>query len=72
MARKSLRQKLGKKPFESLEKEAILNIARTSDQFQNRFGRLFRELGLTGSQHNVLVSSGAKAARCGVTRSVNT
>ena len=32
----------------------MLNIVRTSDQFQNRFGKLFREFGLTGSQHNVL------------------
>ena len=55
MAGKSLQHELGKKrPFESLEKEAMLNIARTSDQFQNRFGRLFRQFGLTGSQHNVL------------------
>jgi len=55
MAGKSLQQELGKKkPFESPEKEAMLNIARTSDQFQNRFGKLFREFGLTGSQHNVL------------------
>jgi MarR family transcriptional regulator, 2-MHQ and catechol-resistance regulon repressor len=55
MAGKSLQQELGKKkPFESSEKEAMLNIARTSDQFQNRFGKLFREFGLTGSQHNVL------------------
>ena len=55
MARKSLRQELGKKkPFESPEKEAVLNIARTSDLLLNRFGKLFREFGLTGSQHNVL------------------
>jgi DNA-binding MarR family transcriptional regulator len=55
MAGKSLQQELGKKkPFESPEKEAMLNIARTSDQFQNRFGKLFRSFGLTGSQHNVL------------------
>jgi MarR family transcriptional regulator, 2-MHQ and catechol-resistance regulon repressor len=55
MAAKSLQEDLGKKkPFESPEKEAMLNIARTSDQFQNRFGKLFREFGLTGSQHNVL------------------
>lgn len=55
MARKSLQQELGKKKaFESLEKEAMLNIARTSDLFLNRFGKLFREFGLTGSQHNVL------------------
>lgn len=55
MAGKSLQRELGKKkPFESPEKEAMLNIVRTSDQFQNRFGKLFREFGLTGSQHNVL------------------
>jgi MarR family 2-MHQ and catechol resistance regulon transcriptional repressor len=55
MAGKSLQQELGKKrPFESPEKEAMLNIARTSDLLLNRFGKLFREFGLTGSQHNVL------------------
>ena len=55
MAGKSLQEELGKKkPFESPEKEAMLNIARTSDLFQNRLGKLFREFGLTGSQHNVL------------------
>jgi len=55
MARTSLQTELGKqRPFESPEKEAMLNIARTSDRFQNRFGKLFREFGLTGSQHNVL------------------
>ncbi|MFT5523775.1 MAG: DNA-binding MarR family transcriptional regulator [Pirellulaceae bacterium] len=41
-------------PFESPEVEAILNILRTSDQYHNRFGRLFREYGLTPSQYNVL------------------
>jgi len=55
MAGKSLQRELGKKnPFESPEKEAMLNIVRTSDQFQNRLGKLFRSFGLTGSQHNVL------------------
>jgi len=43
-----------KRPFESPEQEAILNILRTSDQFQNRLGRLLREYGLTSSQYNVL------------------
>ena len=43
-----------KRPFESPEQEAVLNILRTNDQFQNRFGRLFREYGLTASQYNVL------------------
>ena len=41
-------------PFESLEQEAMLNLLRTNDQFQNQFGRLFRENGLTSSQYNVL------------------
>lgn len=50
-----LQQELKKKhPFESLEQEVNLNIIRTSDQFQNRFGKLFREFGLTSSQYNVL------------------
>ena len=54
-AGKSLHHELGKmNPFESPEKEAMLNIVRTSDQFQNRLGKLFRSFGLTGSQHNVL------------------
>lgn len=43
-----------KKPFESAEQEATLNIIRTNDQFQNRFGRLFRQYHLTSSQYNVL------------------
>ena len=43
-----------KNPFDSPAQEANLNIVRTSDQFQNRFGRLFRQFGLTSSQYNVL------------------
>jgi DNA-binding MarR family transcriptional regulator len=43
-----------KRPFESPEEEALLNILRTNDQFQNRFGRMFRQFGLTPSQYNVL------------------
>ena len=43
-----------KRPFDSPEQAAILNILRSSDQFQNRFGRLFRQFGLTPSQYNVL------------------
>jgi DNA-binding MarR family transcriptional regulator len=43
-----------KRPFESAEQEAVINILRTSDQFQNRLGRLFREYGLTSSQYNIL------------------
>jgi len=55
MTNSRLQRELKKKrPFESPEQEAVLNILRTNDQFQNRFGRLFREFGLTPSQYNVL------------------
>ena len=51
----TLQRELKKRnPFDSLEQEAHLNIVRTSDQFENRFGKLFREYGLTSSQYNVL------------------
>lgn len=43
-----------KRPFESAEQEAVLNVMRTSDRFDIQFFRLFREHGLTGSQYNVL------------------
>src|SRR6185436_20059253 len=44
-----------KRPFESSEEEAALNIVRTSDQLQIRFARLLREHGLTSpSQYNIL------------------
>jgi DNA-binding MarR family transcriptional regulator len=43
-----------KRPFESPEQEAMLNLVRTNDRFQFRFARLFREHGLTPSQYNVL------------------
>src|SRR5947199_7711173 len=50
-----LRQELKKKrPFESPEQEAALNVLRTNDQLQIRFARLFRGHGLTPSQYNVL------------------
>lgn len=55
MTESRLQRELKKKrPFESPQQEAILNLLRTNDQFQNRFGRLFREYGLTASQYNVL------------------
>lgn len=43
-----------RRPFDVPEQEAYLNLLRTNDQFQNRFGKLFREYGLTSSQYNVL------------------
>ena len=55
MATSRLQQELGKSgPFDSLEQEAMLNVLRTNDQFQNRFLRLFREYGITPSQYNIL------------------
>ena len=43
-----------KRPFESLEQEAILNVLRTNDQFHIQFERLFCQYGLTPSQYNIL------------------
>ena len=55
MATNKLQNELKKKrPFESLEQEAALNLLRTNDQLQNRFLRLFREYGVTPSQYNIL------------------
>jgi DNA-binding MarR family transcriptional regulator len=50
-----LQQELKKKrPFDSPEQEAALNVLRTNDQLQIRFARLFRGYGITPSQYNVL------------------
>jgi DNA-binding MarR family transcriptional regulator len=55
MAESLLQRELKKKrPFESAEEEALLNVWRTHDRFQIRFARFFREHGLTSSQYNVL------------------
>ena len=55
MAVPKLQQELKKKrPFDSPEQEAALNVLRTNDQLQIRFARLFRGYGLTPSQYNVL------------------
>ena len=43
-----------KRPFDSLEQEAALNIVRTGDRLQNRFLRLFRQFDVTPSQYNIL------------------
>lgn len=55
MTQPNLQTELKKKrPFESPEQEAALNVARTNDQLQIRFARLFREYGLTSAQYNIL------------------
>ena len=55
MAGPKLQHELKKKrPFESLEQEASLNLLRTHDQVQIRFARLFRAFALTPSQYNIL------------------
>ena len=55
MAKSQLQCELKKKrPFDSPEQEAGINILRTNDQLQNRLGRFFRGYGLTSSQYNVL------------------
>jgi MarR family 2-MHQ and catechol resistance regulon transcriptional repressor len=41
-------------PFASPRQEAMLNVWRTGDLAQNRFGKLFRKYGVTASQYNIL------------------
>ena len=53
-ASKLQRELKKKRPFQSRDEEAALNLLRTSDQLQICFARLFREHGLTSSQYNVL------------------
>ena len=48
MAEGKLQRELKKKrPFESAEQEALLNVVRTGDRLQIHFTRLFREHELT-------------------------
>jgi DNA-binding MarR family transcriptional regulator len=55
VAPKALQHELKKKrPFDSPAQEAALSVLRTNDQLQIRFGRLFRDYGLTSSQYNIL------------------
>lgn len=55
MSKSRLQAELKKRePFGCPFQEAILNILRTSDQYDIRLARLFREYELTPSQYNVL------------------
>lgn len=42
------------KPFESLEEEAVLALARTTDQLQRHYDEFFKKYQLTGTQYNAL------------------
>src|SRR5919107_3417236 len=42
------------KPFESLEEEVILNLARTAEYLGARAAEVFKRSDLTGTQYNVL------------------
>lgn len=65
MRRGNLQREIKKKqPFDFPEQEAVLNVVRTGDQFQNRFGKLFREFGLTDPSTTSFVFFGAKGSRC--------
>ncbi len=43
-----------RQPFRNAEEEAVLSLARTNDQVQIRYQRLFRSHGLTPPQYNIL------------------
>ena len=42
------------RPFDSPQQEVTISVLRTNDLLQHRFGRLFREHGLTQPQFNIL------------------
>jgi DNA-binding MarR family transcriptional regulator len=55
MADSRLQHELQKRdPFDVPEQEVALNLARTADQLQLEFARLFKQRGLTEPQYNVL------------------
>lgn len=55
MAISNLQSELKKRrPFDSVEQEAMLSILRTSDLLENRVARLLREYELTPSQYNAM------------------
>ncbi|GAA5507755.1 MarR family winged helix-turn-helix transcriptional regulator [Novipirellula caenicola] len=55
MATRNLSRELKKKkPFESVEQEAMLSVMRTSDLLENRLARLLRQYALTPSQYNAM------------------
>lgn len=55
MAEGKLQREVKKRrPFDSLEQEAALNLAKTADQVQICFSRLFREHAVTSAQYNIL------------------
>jgi DNA-binding MarR family transcriptional regulator len=43
-----------RRPFDSVEQEAMLAVMRSSDLLENRLARLLREYNLTLGQYNVL------------------
>ncbi len=55
MTKSRLQEELGKRdPFDSLEQEACLNLARTHDHVFQQFAGLMAEHGISGPQYNVL------------------
>lgn len=42
------------RPFQSLEQEAVLTLARTNDQLQRHYDEFFKAYDLTGTQYNAL------------------
>ncbi|QGJ70355.1 HTH-type transcriptional regulator MgrA [Planctomycetales bacterium 10988] len=54
MAGKLEQQLKKKRSFDTPQQSVIVGLLRTNDLFQYRFGKLFREYGLTQPQYNVL------------------
>jgi MarR family 2-MHQ and catechol resistance regulon transcriptional repressor len=55
MSASRLQRELKKRrPFDSAEQEAALNLFRASDRLQHQFAQLFRAHDLSGAQYNIL------------------
>ena len=55
------------KPFESLEEEVILNLARTAEYLGSRAAEVFKRADLTGTQYNalrILRGAGSEGLSC--------
>ena len=42
------------RPFQSIEEEAVLNLARTHEFVQQQMAEFFKQFGLTSTQYNIL------------------
>jgi DNA-binding MarR family transcriptional regulator len=68
MAKKLQEEIKQRRPFDTLEAEAILNLQRTADRLHRTFQQLLKPFGLTATQYNalrILRGAGSGGLTCG-------